>query len=130
MRQAGLQQVNPSDPRLLAVLDLGATPDELADVAREAVGKGKGWPWVLATCEGRRKDAKNLAQTGRATAGQPSEPSGAKANDDADRYRAEEEERRSWTPEQRARNSAAREKAIELARAAISGRPAQPRNPA
>lgn len=62
MKQAGLGPgVNPSDPRLLALLQQGATNDELAEAARTAAGKGKGWGYALAIAEGRRRDAASIA---------------------------------------------------------------------
>lgn len=57
MRQAGLQAVNPGDPRLLALLDQGITEAEFVGVAAEAVGGGKGWAWVLTVVQRRRADA-------------------------------------------------------------------------
>jgi uncharacterized protein YdaU (DUF1376 family) len=60
MRQAGLASVSPSDPRLIALLGAGATSEEFAAVAAEAVAGGKGFAWVLATVEGRRRDASNV----------------------------------------------------------------------
>lgn len=57
MRAAGIQGVNPSHPKLLALLAAGVTPDEIGEVAREPKARGKGMAWVLATVEGRRRDA-------------------------------------------------------------------------
>ena len=70
MRQAGLQDVNPSHPDLLRLLAAGVTPQELADCAAEAVRTGKRapFPWVLKTVEGRRHDA---AMRGTVPAGAP-----------------------------------------------------------
>lgn len=56
MRGAGLQDANPSHPKLAALLQAGVTPEELADAAKDAVGKGKGFAYALATAEGRRRD--------------------------------------------------------------------------
>ena len=60
MRQAGMSAVNPSDPRLRALLAQGATAEELAGVAADAVAKGKGFAWALVALEGRRKDAQAI----------------------------------------------------------------------
>ncbi|MEN6540873.1 MAG: hypothetical protein ABFC67_14795 [Mizugakiibacter sp.] len=49
--------LNPQNPKLLALLDAGLTVDEIASVGPEAVQKGKGFAWLLATAEGRRRDA-------------------------------------------------------------------------
>lgn len=57
MKAAGLQAVNPSHPKLVALLQAGITPDELADAAADAVAKGKPFAYALATAEGRRRDA-------------------------------------------------------------------------
>lgn len=60
-QQAGLTACNPGDPRLLALIDQGATEAEFVDVAREAVAGGKGWAWVLKVVEARRADAARIA---------------------------------------------------------------------
>lgn len=74
MRRAGLADVNPADPRLLALLDAGVSDDEFAMVAAEASARRKGWAWVLATIAGRRNDAAQMAATmaGRPEIGPPS----------------------------------------------------------
>lgn len=61
LRQSGVASVNPSNPKLIALLAAGLTEDELADLAAEPSSKGKGFAWLLAAAEGRRRDA---AQTG------------------------------------------------------------------
>lgn len=61
MRQAGMQAVNPGDPRLLALLEQGATEAEFAGIAAEAVDKGKGFAWVLAVLQSRRAEAAEIA---------------------------------------------------------------------
>lgn len=71
MRAAGVQSVNPSHPKLLALLAAGITPDEIGEVAREPRARGKGMAWVLATAEGRRRDAAAVAPLPR---GQPRRP--------------------------------------------------------
>ena len=60
MRAAGLQEANPSHPKLDALLKVGVSPEELADAAIEAVRKGKGFAYALATAEGRRRDAADV----------------------------------------------------------------------
>jgi uncharacterized protein YdaU (DUF1376 family) len=62
VRKAGLSELNASDPRFIALVADGATPEELALVAAEAAAKGKGWAWFLAVAKGRRDDAKNPQQ--------------------------------------------------------------------
>ena len=61
MKQAGMQAVNPSDPRLLALIEAGATTAEIAGAAAEAVAGQKGFGWLLAAVEGRRRDAARIA---------------------------------------------------------------------
>jgi hypothetical protein len=41
----------------LALLEAGATVDEIVGIGPEAKEKGKGFPWILATAAGRRRDA-------------------------------------------------------------------------
>lgn len=61
MRQQGLSRVNPADPRLYVLLRSGATVDELASVAAEAVARGAGWAWALKVASERRKEAARYA---------------------------------------------------------------------
>jgi len=62
IRKAGMSATNPGDPRLLALLEAGITPEELAAAAVDAMAADppKGWAWVLATAEGRRRDASKV----------------------------------------------------------------------
>jgi hypothetical protein len=57
MKAKGLQGVNPSHPKLTALLDAGITVDELAGAAEDAVAKRKPFAYALATAEGRRRDS-------------------------------------------------------------------------
>jgi hypothetical protein len=84
MRQAGLPQANPGDPRLLELLRQGATQAEFVGLAQEAVAKAKGWAWVLVTLQARRTEAAAIALP----AAPPTAPSTAAA--DTDRYLAEQ----------------------------------------
>lgn len=61
MRQAGLQDTNPGDPRLLALLGQGATLEEFAGIAAEAVQKRRGFAWVLTVLQSRRAEAAAIA---------------------------------------------------------------------
>jgi len=64
-------RLNHSDPRLIALVDAGVTPDEAAAVVREG-GAGKGIGWIAAAINGRRQDAaKPIA--GKATPTKPRE---------------------------------------------------------
>lgn len=57
MAQAGLPDVNASDPVLQQLLREGMTVPELAAAAVDAHRKGKGAGWALARAVGRRADA-------------------------------------------------------------------------
>lgn len=61
MKAAGIAAVNPGDPRLLALLQQGATIDEFAGLATEAAEKGKGFAWVLVTLAARRTEAAGIS---------------------------------------------------------------------
>lgn len=75
MKVAGLPEVNPSHPTLIALLDAGITLPELAEAAREAAKKKKSFAYALATAAGRRRDAAipPMPQA-RASPQRPSEP--------------------------------------------------------
>jgi len=62
MRKAGLAQTNPGDPRLLALLEQGATVEELAGIAAEASQHSppKGFAWVLKVVQTRRAEAQAI----------------------------------------------------------------------
>jgi uncharacterized protein YdaU (DUF1376 family) len=92
MKAAGLQAVNPSHPKLLALLDAGITVDELAQAAGEAVAKGKNFAYALATAEGRRRDAAVEPLPDRASITVPS-----RQGPDPTLARLEAE-RAAWTP--------------------------------
>lgn len=61
LRAIGFTSTNPSDPRLIALLDAGATTAEIVAVGEEAVRGGKGWAWVLTVVQARRNDAAAIA---------------------------------------------------------------------
>jgi hypothetical protein len=61
MRAVGLAAVNPGDPRLLALLEQGATEAEFVGIAEEAVKGRKGWAWVLTVLQARRAEAADIA---------------------------------------------------------------------
>lgn len=64
LKQVGVSLVhcNLSDPVFLALLEQGATPEEFAGLAREALDSGieRPWPWVLKVLPGRREKAQRL----------------------------------------------------------------------
>ena len=57
MKAAGMAGVNPSHPKLTALLEAGITVPELVAAAADAVDKGKPFAYALASAEGRRRDA-------------------------------------------------------------------------
>lgn len=57
MKAAGLSEVNPGHPRLLALLAAGITDAELEAAAGDAVKRGKGFAYALAAVEGQRREA-------------------------------------------------------------------------
>ena len=61
LKADGIQGVNPQHPKLLKLLNDGLTVDEIASVGPEAKAKGKGFAWILAAAEGRRRDAATAA---------------------------------------------------------------------
>lgn len=74
MRQAGLSDTNPGDPRLIALLEQGATLEEFAGIAEEAVRKKRGFAWVLTVLQSRRAEAAQIALAPPAP--KPGEPTG------------------------------------------------------
>lgn len=68
LKQAGVVSVNPSNPKLLALLAAGMGEDELPDLAAEPSSKGKGFAWLLAAAEGRRRDAAKVGTMPQARA--------------------------------------------------------------
>lgn len=72
MRKAGMADVSPSHPTLLALLAGGITVAELVGAATDAVAKRKGFAYALAVAEGRRRDASAVGQLPEAR-GSPTE---------------------------------------------------------
>ncbi len=62
-QEAKLQGVNPHDPMLRALLDAGYGDDEIFEVCREAVDKGKSWPWASKVIQARKDDAAKVQQS-------------------------------------------------------------------
>lgn len=57
MKAAGMADLNPSHPKLIALLAAGITVDELVDAAKNALKNSKPFAYALAAAEGRRRDA-------------------------------------------------------------------------
>jgi len=57
MRMEGIADTNPGHPRLLSLLQAGATVEEFTGFAAGAAAAGKGFAWVLGAVEGERKRA-------------------------------------------------------------------------
>lgn len=73
LKAMGYGDTNPHDAKLTALLEAGLTPEEILAAGHSGRGKAKGFRWVLATAEGRRRDAANIAPLPSAN----SEPQGA-----------------------------------------------------
>lgn len=56
--EARIPSANPQHPKLLALLAAGLTADEIVAAGMDA--KGRGFAWVLAAAEGRRRDAASV----------------------------------------------------------------------
>lgn len=77
MKAAGLPptELNPSHPDLLRLLQAGVTPETFGATAAEGKAKGKArLAWVLATVEGRLRDAAAKGQAAPPTAASPAGP--------------------------------------------------------
>jgi hypothetical protein len=62
IKAEGMASVNPSHPELLALIDAGADVCHFAAAARTAVGKGKGFAYLLAIVKGQLEDATGIAR--------------------------------------------------------------------
>ena len=63
MRSAGIADVNPGHPSLLALLAAGATEAELVGAAQQALRHGKGFAYALGIAANARKEAAVMAAT-------------------------------------------------------------------
>lgn len=61
LKAMGYGDTNPHDPKLSALIGAGLSADEILAAGRDGQGKGKGFRWVLATAEGRRRDAAKVS---------------------------------------------------------------------
>lgn len=61
MRAEGIADVNPASPKLAALLEAGATNEELAAAARGAVERKKGFAYALGTAQKQREEAAAMA---------------------------------------------------------------------
>lgn len=57
LKRGGIGDANLAHPKFLALLDAGVTDDELQLTAAECSARGKGFGYVLAVIDGRRRDA-------------------------------------------------------------------------
>ncbi|MDR2209376.1 MAG: DUF1376 domain-containing protein [Azoarcus sp.] len=85
IRSHGIANVSPSHPKLAALIEAGAGVGEFDDAAREAAAGGKGFAWVLAVVDGRRRDAASVKAVQRA----PPNGSRAPSRDESRRIAAE-----------------------------------------
>jgi hypothetical protein len=65
IRSEGVPDGNPQHPKLLALIAAGAEIGEFVDAARLA--QEKGFAYLLAVVEGRRRDAEKIAANARAS---------------------------------------------------------------
>lgn len=65
LKAEGMGDVNPSHPKLLALLEEGAEIQEFVDACRTAKIKGKGFAYTLAIVDGRRSDMRRAARDAR-----------------------------------------------------------------
>lgn len=56
MRSMGMASVNPSDPRLLELLDAGVEVEDIAMAAAQAQARGKGFAYALAIAKGQHEE--------------------------------------------------------------------------
>ncbi len=63
MRQAGLADVNPSHPKLRALIDAGASREEFVAAATKAVQAQAGFAYALTIVANERQRAAALAAT-------------------------------------------------------------------
>ncbi|HEY0878977.1 MAG TPA: YdaU family protein [Zeimonas sp.] len=90
MREAGVQRVNPSDPKLAQLLSQGVTPQQLGDLARELRESKPDahQPYVLAAMVGRLRDAAATPQHPPGTAQRIGKRPGSAFGDEIDRIAA------------------------------------------
>jgi hypothetical protein len=90
MREAGVQRVNPSDPKLAQLLLQGVTPQQLGDLARELreTKPDAHQPYVLAAMQGRLRDAAAMPQHPPGTAQRAGQRPGSAFGDEIDRISA------------------------------------------
>ena len=85
LKALGMQSVNPSNPKLKALIDKGVDLGMFADMASECVAKGKGFAYLLAAIEGRMKDAAALADSALAAPAYKTAPARPQAESFAER---------------------------------------------
>lgn len=59
LKKIGIIDLNPAHPKLLMLIEAGATIDEFMHAARTAKDKGKGFKYVLGIVEGQRAEAES-----------------------------------------------------------------------
>ncbi|PTQ70823.1 hypothetical protein C8R26_1319 [Nitrosomonas oligotropha] len=62
IKKIGIIDINPAHPKLLMLIEAGATIDEFMHAARTAKDKGKGFAYVLGVVNGQRADAAQLGE--------------------------------------------------------------------
>jgi hypothetical protein len=61
MKEAGVSDTSPSHPKLMALLEAGATNEELAAAASVAVANRAGFAYALGVAQRRREEAAAMA---------------------------------------------------------------------
>lgn len=79
LKSEGIGSCNPGHPDLQVLIGQGAEVQNFVSAARTAVGKGKGFAYVLGIVKGQLAEARQLAAAGRTTTGQLAGSSGGTA---------------------------------------------------
>ena len=83
IKSKGIASVNPQHPDLLALIELGADVGHFAAAAEVAIGKGKGFAYLLGVVKGQMADAVKLASAPLAQGVRPGPVESFKERDDA-----------------------------------------------
>lgn len=117
LKRAGLNpmQFSLDDPRFIALVGQGATPEEFEAIGREAVAKGVKAPfaWVLTVLQSRRTEAAAIVLAPIAAPAPPPTPPSRDADTTAEYLRQRSV---ALTPEEKARADEARKRAMQAVR--------------
>ena len=114
LKRAGINpmQFSLDDPRFVALVEQGATPEEFEAIGREAVAKAikVPFPWVLTVLQSRRAEAAAITLAPIAKP-QSAITTPSRAADETQEYLREQF--KPLTPEQKARADEARKRAMQ-----------------